>query len=238
MARSLDKDSLGMGLLLDLPMAEGTGTATTRDVAKPHHVITLTHSPAWAQLPSGQQVLSLDGANDYLSAPGASTTDLDFTTGDFTICCWTYWEGDSSDIIVGRYELDVSGWEVYYDDGDPLRTLSLRLSHGGVPARTGCYSYGWTKSNWWLMGISKSGGYPGVYPLMYRNGWAVEMNYSAGGFLTAPGTCNKDLFIGCNNGHTANHFNGKLGGLRIWNRALAPEEHRRLWDQDKHFFGL
>ncbi len=238
MPRSLDKDSLGIGLLLDLPFREGMGILGTADVAKPHHPVGMTHSPAWGALASGQTYLDLDGANDYLQCASASCTDLDFTTGDFTIACWTYWEGDSSDIIVGRYELDVSGWEVYYDDGDPLRTLSLRLSHGGVPARTGCYSYGWTKSNWWLMGISKSGAYPGVYPLMYRNGWAVEMNYSAGGFLTAPGSCANNLYIGCNNGHTANHYHGRLSGLRIWGRNLSPSEHMELFNRERGFYDV
>jgi hypothetical protein len=234
MRRGFDNIALNQGLLLSLPFREGTGTALTHDEAKPHHLVTMIHSPAWATLASGLQVLDLDGANDYLECQGPDCADLNFTTGDFSLACWCYWEGDSSDILLGRYDLSVSGWETYFDDSDPLRTLSYRASHAGDPAgdRTGCYSYGWTKSIWWLVGISRSG----LYPLMYRNGAAVATTYSAGG-VQSPATCAEDLVIGVRFSKGANHYNGKMWNPRIWGRSLSAAEWAELFQQERHLFG-
>lgn len=232
MPRGMDNDDLNADLLLSLPMREGAGILRTADVAKPHHPIVMTNPPAWATIASGLGVLDFDGS-DYMDCAAASCADLDFTNDDFSLACWVYWEGVSSDIIAGRYVLDASGWEMYLDDTDPLRTLTLRFHHGGVPTRTACYSLGWTKSIWWLLGISRSG----AYPLHYRNGLEVEASYSAGG-LTDPVTSANDLVIGARYDHSANLYDGKMQGLRIWERKLEPWEHREIFHRERALFGV
>jgi hypothetical protein len=227
--QGFDNLSLNRELLLSLPFREGTGTILTQDEARPHHLVTMIHSPAWATLASGLQVLDLDGANDYLECQGADCADLDFTTGDFSLSCWCYWEGMTggvADILMGRYELSVSGWELYFDDSDPLRTLNLRVHHAGDPAgdRTAGYSLGWTKDTWWLVGLSRSG----AYPLMYRNGAAVAMTYSAGG-IANPSTCAEDLVIGVRYTKNVNFYDGKMWGPRIWGRSLSAAEWSELF---------
>ncbi len=233
MSRSFDRDSLDSQLLLSLPMREGAGTLGTADVAKPHHPVLMTHAPAWTQLsPSGAYCLAFDGANDYMSCLGASSADLDFTSGDFSIACWAYLTVGSSDILVGRYLTDVSGWEVYFTEGPPTY-FNLRCHHGGVPARTSANCQGWVASTWTLFGISRSG----AYPLFYFNGIQQAMSYDAGG-IQNPVTDAHDLVIGINNGKNANHLNGRIQGLRIWGRCLTPLEQRSIWLRERHLFGV
>jgi hypothetical protein len=85
--RSLDKDPINTGLLLSIPMFEGVGSSVVADVARPHHPITQVHAPGWTQLASGIWVMDFL-FDDYLSCLGASCTDLNFTTGDFSVTAW------------------------------------------------------------------------------------------------------------------------------------------------------
>lgn len=226
MARSLDKDTLGHGLLLDLPFYEGTGAAVVRDIARPHHVVSQSNAPTWTQLPSGQWVMTFNGVNEYLSATGASTTDLDFTTGDFSIAMWAYIEAmDSAMILAGRYELDASGWELYSFDWK----LCLRFSQAG--GHTGCYGEDYSPDVWQLMGVSRTG----AYPRFWRDGREMQAGYEAGG-MTDPVASAQDLVIGVRYSKNANYLNGKIGGLRIWNRALEPYEHRRIFHEERHLY--
>lgn len=228
MARSLDKDTLGHGLLLSLPFSEGVGTATVKDIARPHHLVSQANSPAWTQLPSGQPVMSFNGVNEYLSATGASTADLDFVAGDFSIAMWAYIEDMSSAMILaGRYELDVSGWELYTFN----YYLNLRISTGGADPSVSCYGKTYNPDTWMLLGLSRAG----AYPRFWRDGREMEATYETGG-IPNPTTSAQDLVIGVRYSKNANYLNGKLGGLRIWNRALEPYEHRRIYDEERHLY--
>lgn len=236
--RGIDNSLLYDDLLLSLPFEEGSGTIRTQDVAKPHHLVTQIHAPVWTTLASGLQVLDFDGANDYMECQAADCADLDFTAGDFSIACWCYWEGATggvADILMGRYELSVSGWELYFDESDPLITLNLRVHHAGDPAgdRTSGYSLGWTKDNWWLAGISRSG----AYPSMYRNGLGVDMAYSAGG-IANPATCAEDLVIGVRYTKNINFYDGKMWNPRIWDRKLESWEHMEIFNRERALFGV
>ncbi len=228
MARSLDKDALGSGLLLSLPFFEGSGAAVVRDIARPHHVVSQTNAPTWSQLPSGQYVMTFNGINEYLSGTGAGTADLDFTSGDFSIVMWAYIDYmDSAMILAGRYELDASGWELYTFN----YYLNLRSHQAG--AHTSCYGKTYNPDVWMLMGLSRSG----AYPRFWRDGREMEATYEAGG-IANPVTSAQDLVIGVRYSKNANYLSGKLGGFRIWNRALEPYEHRRIFDEERHLYDV
>ncbi len=218
-------------LLLSLPFREATGTVLTQDVAKPHHPVTLVHAPVWTTLASNLQVLDFDGVNDYMQCLAASCVDLDFTVGDFSLAFWVYPDDLSgTGIILGRYELNVSGWECYIGTAS---YMTLRANHGGVPARTAASGNGITESAWQLLGISRSG----AYPLMYRNGIPLPMVYDPGG-ITNPVTSPQDLVIGVRYTKNANYFNGKLWNPRIWGRKLEPWEHLQMFNRERHLFGV
>ena len=234
MARTFyDSISLNSDILLDLPFREGTG-AITHDVAKPHHPVTLVSTPTWASLASNLGVLELDGATEYLQALNADTADLDFMAGDYSLSIWFKWtDTGSSEILMGRYEVDVSGWETYlYTGGGSTHYLQLRHHHaGGATTRTGAYSSGWTPGTWYLFGLSRSGG----DAVMYRNGAAVETSVSVGGLID-PETCAQDLVIGTRYTKNADWYDGQLWRPRIWDRALTSAEWKVIYELEKRWF--
>lgn len=227
-----DKLSLDHNLLFDLPFREGIG-AITQDIAKPHHPVTLVNTPTWATLASNLGVLELDGATEYLQSLAADTVDLDFIATDYSIGCWFNWEVSEDDQhIIGRYRVDLDGWEVYLYQ--PNETLTLRHHHSlGATLRTACYSFGWTQNVWHFIGISRSGD----NALHYRNGMSVPSTVSLGGLID-PESNNDDLVIGARFDKGSEYFKGPMWRPRIWNRALEPWEWLELFNFERHFFGV
>ena len=204
------------------------------DRARPHHALTLNGTPpTWEVLPSGFQCLRFDGANDYLDAPAADTTDLNFTLQDYTLAAWINWEnGQDSQVVMGRYEVDVSGWELYLYQ-DPSWYLTLRQHHaGGAAIRTACYSGGWVQNTWHFMCVTKSG--PSAQ--FYRNGVALEATCNGG--LTDPETCDRDLVLGIRFTKDANWYKGFMGSPRVWDRALSVREIRMLFNCERSWVGV
>ena len=243
-----DKLSIYHDIVLDLPFREGTGTIT-HDIAKPHHPLTLNDPGGglftWGNLASGCPYLQFaavgggpaDGV--YLDCPAADTGDLDFTTGDYSLSVWLNWDstGGWSEIIMGRYGVDLDGWEIYLDISGGLNTVSQRHHHVSLAPNTNsnCFSTGWTPGNSYLLGISRIGG--DLYPVHYRNGLPLEMTYEDSGML-APDACNRDLVIGCRYTKDANWYRNMMWRPRIWARALAAWEWLQLFNMEKHWFGL
>jgi hypothetical protein len=230
MRRGFDNMALNDNLLLSLPFREGTGTVLTHDEAKPHHPISLVHAPTWATVAgSGLSVLRLNGVNEYAYCPTASCADLDFTTGDFSLACWCYVEDmGSAYSLMGRFELDASGWETFFFN----YLLTLRISTGGADPSVSCYGEDYDPDVWMLVGVSRSG----AYPLFYRDGVAVESNYEAGG-IPNPVTSARDLVIGVRDNKVSNFYNGKIWNPRIWGRNLSAAEHLEMFLQERHLFG-
>ncbi len=215
-------------ILLDLPFREATGIIT-QDVAKPHHPVALVNTPTWATLDTDLSVLSLNGANEYLQSLNADTADLGFTTGDYSVSVWLKWEdGEDSQIVMGRWELNVGGWEVYLFS--PTNLLTLRHHHaGGAAVRTGIFSAGWTRDVWHCMGISRTGGGDAVH---YRNGVPLTMT----GALEDPEATTSDLVVGTRYTKDANFFKGPLWRPRAWNRILTQAEWAQIYERERRWF--
>jgi len=216
-------------ILLDLPFREGVG-AITQDVAKPHHPVTLVNTPTWTSLASDLGCLALNGTNEYLRSLNASTADLGFTAGPYSLATWLYWQaGDDSQIIMGRYELDVGGWEVYLYNSPP-KYLTLRHHHaGGAAVRSAVYSAGWEFDTWYFLGISRTGGGDAIH---YRNGVPLVMT----GSLEDPEATTSDLVIGARYTINDNWFKGRLWRPRAWDRILTPAEWARLYSREAGWF--
>ena len=250
MSKAFDKLDINRDLLLGLPFREGSGVET-RDVSKLHRLLTLNDpgggSFAWGNLATGIPYLQLaavgggpaDGV--YLDCPAADTGDLDFTTGDFSIGGWFNWDatGGWSEILIGRYGVDLDGWEIYLDISGHLpigNTLSQRHHHLSLAPSTNsnCFSVGWTPGTWHFMGISRSGG--SLYPEHFREAIPLEMSYQAAGMLD-PDTCNRDLVVGTRFTKDANWYRNMLWNLRIWGRALTREDWLFILHTEGHWFG-
>ncbi|KKM05731.1 hypothetical protein LCGC14_1751120 [marine sediment metagenome] len=217
-------------MVLDLPLREATGSRTS-DVAKPHHPVTLIGAPTWTQLASLLGVLEMDGTTQYGQCLGASCVDLNFMSGDYSIGGWFNWTvNEFSQIIIARYELSVSGWEVYTTQAGALNYLTLRHHHaGGATTRTGAYSIGWTPGTPWFFGISRSG----ASAQFYRNGLPVETTSDV---LIDPETCAEDLLLGVRYTKNANFLLGYLYRPRVWSRAMSAAEWLRVHDREAGWF--
>jgi len=229
-----DKLATNHQILLDLPFREAAG-AITRDVAKPHHQdVDLIDTPTWAPLVSGLGVIDLNGTSEYLELALAACADLNFMAGDYSIGCWFYWEsgGEDDQHIIGRYDVDVDGCELYLYY--PTGSLNLRHHHAvGASLRSACDSYGWTQNVWHFMGVSRSG----MAANFYRNGVAVATTCSVGGLID-PETCGEDLTIGVRFDKGSEYFKGKLWRPRIWGRVLSADEWAQIYEVEKHCLGV
>ena len=246
--KGYDKISVNHGMLLDLPLLEGSGVIT-RDVAKPHHdPITLedpgTGSFNWTTLVSGLPCLEFvrvgpaAGEGVYLECDVLDTADLDFTSGDYSIGGWIKWiDTGVSILLIGRYELSLTGWELYLWSG----ILQLRHHHasfcpGTCPPdfeRTGASSTGWTAGTWEFFGVSRSG----AYPIMYRNGVPLTMAYSPLG-IHDPDPCNMDLVIGTRYTKDMDWYSGLQSRPRVWGRSLSEAEWKGIFESEKHWYGV
>ena len=225
------------GILLDLPFYEATGSIT-RDQAKAHHYdVTLVNTPTWETIASGLGVLAFDGAADYIELDNAASADLNFEGGNYSFGAWIRWEDDGTNgILIGRYVVDVSGWEVYlWSGGGAIKYLSLRHHHagtlvGGNP-RTSCYSVGWVPDTWCFLGISRAG----VAAQHYRNGVAVTTVSDA---LVDPESNNSDLVICVRTSKDSHHYKGKLWRPRLWQRELQASDWMNIFEKERDFFGV
>ncbi len=214
-------------ILLDLPVREATGIIT-KDEAKPHHAVTMVNTPTWTTLTSGLGVIGLDGT-EYLQCLNASCADLGFTSGDYSLGLWWKITDDTqtSQILMGRYELNVGGWELYWYSLTNL--LTLRHHHaGGTETRSACYSPGWLKNVWNCMGISRSE----ENQYHYLNGTALTV---VGAVENAEATTS-DLVMGSRYTKNANFITGNIWRPRAWNRVLTATEWRIMYELEKRWF--
>lgn len=238
--KSYDKIPVNQDLLLDLQFSEGTGIVTTDRANNRKYPVDLKNTPTWNTITSGLGVLSFDSAsNEYAEIDSLDSVDLDFTSGDYSVGCWwnrTYTA--FTDILIAKYELSVSGWEIYVTDMTPAITddyLTLRHHHAGGPSlRSACYSLGWSPSIWWFMGISRDG----AWPQMYRNGEAVDTYYGPVGVYNPESAAAKDVVIGTRYTKNTNFWNGSIWGMRIWDRCLEASEWAELFRKERDFFGV
>lgn len=227
MAKHYDDLAESANILLDLPFREATGIIT-QDIAKPHHPVTLVDTPTWTQLASLLGVLTFNGTSEYGQCVGASCTDLDFTSGDYSVGGWINWTIEEfSQIVIARYELSDSGWEVYLTNDGPLNYLTLRHHHAaGATLRTGAYSLGWTPGTDWFFGISRTG----ASAQFYRNGVSVDTTSDA---LIDPETCAQDLVLGIRYTKDANRYKGNMYRPRLWYpRALSADDWLRIYTRE------
>ncbi len=232
--KSYDSIPENADILLDLPFAEGVGIET-HDVAKSHHPVSLVNTPTWGTSPSGISILDLDeSSSEYAEIDAADSTDLDFTTGDYSFGLWynSLVTAEVSQLLAGKYVVNVGGWEIYTTKADPLRYLSLRHHHaGGAGTRSSAFSLGWEFSTWWFLGISRSGS----ACQMYRNGEPVETTSELEDPETAAAS---DIVIGARYTKDANFFNGSMYGLRMWPREVVESEWKNMFDRERDFFDV
>ncbi len=227
MRPGFDKAASNYQLLLSLPFREGTG-AVTRDWSKAYREFALVSSPPWRNLDNDLTVLEFVAIADELTCPGADTADLDFTSEDFTLLCWTYHDDTSSArVIMNRGVLNTCGWEFYTAMGN----LALRTNQAGD--REGASGLGFvTTGEWQLLGMVRDG----LVGHAYLNG-AEQVTLQSDDGLLDPVACGVQTFRVGNNPHS-NFFDGMLWNPRVWNRIVSADKMRSIFESERHLFGV
>ena len=226
-----DNLPLNQGIVLDWPMTEGTGKLV-HDQSKSGSIGQLLTGGLPVMWPAAigtgfYGVYLFEVWDQYINCPAVDTTNLNFTSGDYSLACWFRWSiVEYSQILMGKYILDDSGWEVYLTNAGGLDYVSVRHHHSlGATARTSSYSTGWPVNILHCWSYSRTG----TTAQHYRNGLPVTTTSSV--LIDPESSVGNDLRLGVRFTEGANWFNGYLGRPRAWNRALTAAEHRQIYAQ-------
>ena len=222
----MDKDPINESLLLCLKMKEGSGLIT-QDWAIPHHKNpTLTGAPSWAVLASDKNVLDFDIANpDFIKILQADTVDLNFTTDDFSLGVWIYANTlSSTSFLFERGLVNTDGYQFIIGSRGKL---VFTTSQGGAIQETFTDDSTIVTEKWYFLMLTRSG----AVAKIYVNGVNVVTNPVA---HTNPLTSARDFRIGTWESELSpDSFDGKMGEVYIWERALEPKEIKRLYEMTK-----
>ena len=232
-----DNLALHHSLCLNISMDEWSAGATylTHDLSKVHHMFTV-HGATWGTIAaSGQPYLSLDGLNDYLECGAAASADLNVTTEDMTCLMWINPViGASAALLLNQGVVDVDGFEFFLF----TTNLSFRLNQGGDHtdiSAVGCLTAG----VWQLVSVTRSG----ANGQFYINGQPVA-TLGSGGLADAVSCAGGNkLLVGIQNDEVSLLYGGLIGGglrgPRIWfGKALAAAEEARIFEYERHWFGV
>jgi len=202
------------------------------DTSRFHHDLDDIVAPAeadWGQRDSGLWEKVFDG-NDYMEAGNADTLAMDGVHGGlnqgYTFMCWfTVTHGaEVSQILLGRYQLDVGGWELYFSFTGGVSSITQRHHHAGTIVdanpRSASYSEGWLQDTHWHMTLVFQGN--GTDCLHYRNGVPLAVTSSTGG-IRAMETTVQDLVMGARYTKDANWHIGPISLPLMFNYIMTPE---------------
>jgi len=232
MARTFyDNLPLNQDIVLDWPFLEGTGTLI-HDQSKSGSIGTREGAGGtiWPA-ETGQPYYGLylfQVWTQYINCPAADCPNLNFTSGDYSLACWFNWSvgTDTSQILMGKYILSDSGWEVYLTESGGIYYLTVRHHHSlGASLRTASYSIGWLPSTLHCWSYSRTG----TTAQHYMNGLPIAT--VSGTLIDPESSAALDLRCGCRFTEDSNWLNAYLGRPRAWSRALTAAEHRQIFAQ-------
>jgi len=227
MSAGYDNLALNHQMVLDLPFEEMTGLVTYCN-AQSDIVATLNGVPTWQQFINGLQYMDFDPTNpDWLEAPAADTTGLDFTAGNFSVGIWVRVDDLSANrMLFCRGLLNTDGWHcaILMDGSFVLYTNQNAASQSSLSA-TGEV----VVATWYLLGFSRDG----ASVRCYKNGRDVT---DTEGTHVDPLTSARDLHIGIYDPENASMFDGGLHRPRAWSRALSSAEWAQLYNMEMAMF--
>lgn len=234
--KGYDNLDINRNLVLDLSLREGSGIIA-RDESKSRYQLTLSGPPAWTQLASGKNVLTLNPATpDFLQAAIASVPNLDFTTQDFSFAIWLSMTSlASSQVIINHGSLPptTSGYSITFATGTNTINFTSQQFPGMVQQQ-----WVWTAANsmslgYHLIGIRRVGA---DVKIIIDNG---EPGYSVKQNIGNPQTNVQKFLVGVANNETSNPLNGTIGRVRVWRgRALTINDFKYIWNSERHLYGV
>jgi hypothetical protein len=182
---------------------DGTNGSTTivDSSPNPKTVIALGNAQiSTAQSKFGGSSLAFDGSGDYLSV--ATSADLGFGTGDFTIETW-FWRADSGQqhIYNGRRGTTVNTSLLYLNSSTQLTYYAdgaVRISSSSVPPA----------NDWCHIAVCRGSG----STRLFLDGVQVGSTYSDSIDYAAPLV---SLYLGCNDSAGGSFVSGYIDDLRV-----------------------
>ncbi len=165
---------------------------------------------------NSNQAYQFDGDGDFIDI---GVIDL-ATTDYFSFCAWVKTESSVlGAIIAHRYDNSPFNWRVLRMDGDGTTRFHIRDANSIVQTRSTTTlndnKWHFIVATYSMSGIS-----------IYIDG---ELNISASG--NANNIENTILYIGARAGYSDSHFSGIIDDIRIYNRALTPQEITSLYEE-------
>ena len=211
---------LGKGLVLYLPFEEGKGSATLDWSGNDNSGI--IKGATWTNGKIGK-ALSFDGTDDYVDCGNDSSLNI---TDAITIGVWVYYKKKP-----GKWPAFVSKWNNY--KGYMLwQRANLNIAFGvWDEAGNGYYAGEITLTEGWhhLVGVYD----PSLSSdnvKLYVDGKQIGETADFTGKISIS---DYPLYIGCVSGQ---YFSGIIDEVRIYNRALSPEEIKALYEATKPLF--
>lgn len=210
--------SLQQGLVLDMPLTSNY----TKTVTAGSQIMTdkTPHSNDGQNYGAtvGSDSTSFDGVNDYISI---SSSDYRFGSGDFTTSLWA-----NTDVLDGSYDglitTDIGGdaaWKIIRDLGEGF----FKAKYNGTTLNYPTITTG----TWHMYSMIKSGTNLSIY-------FDGSLTNSSSCANTHPVAATSLVFgsYRINDATSGNHmFDGSLGNVKIYNRALSPQEVESLYVQ-------
>ncbi len=231
---SYDKKPINQNILVDMCLDEYGGPNTrTNDKAKAHHPFTLSGC-VWGSLVNVLPYLTLNPAiPDFVQCPGGVSTDVNFTSEDFTLFACVNGNPAGAGLILDQGRVDVDGWQWFvFGNNISLRTNQLG-AHTEIAA-VGAF----TPSVNQIVAVTRQGG-SGQF---YVNGLSVVTTLGAGLNNAVSAAGGRKLLVGVQENEITNGWRGRIYGSecspKIWNRALTAAEILEITNSIRHWLGV
>jgi len=220
---NLYQPKAGDGCVLWLPGQDDAYSATIRDRSGLNNNGTITGA-TWARTGKGLWYLSFDGIDDYATIPAASSLEVE-TVG--TLEVWT--KADAPEDLGFLLGFNTGGAaadsRLSIENGGVWRA---RLS-GGVTAQT--ISWSTVTTDWVHLLVT----WDSTLVKLFTNGIQFGSNVTQ---TQIPELTGVNFIIAKNVYGGTWWYEGKVGVVRLYNRALTPAEIQNHYQQERHFFGV
>ncbi len=202
----------------------GTGTRIY-DISGSGYYGDFTNGASYGTASNG--VVRFDGIDDYIN------TNLQYTVpagGSFTIGVWFKGIGhfnSNNDVLVMSYSGNPVGWAIYQAMNGKF--LAFSRDNNSVDS-TYLYSTTTTNTNQWFYGVYKKSG--NTFSL-YVNGVLETTSTANLGAITL----SNSMRIG-NHPSTSQPYNGSIGSVQVYNRALTDAEILHNFNSGRSRFGI
>ncbi len=211
---------LSDGLICALPMSEGSGTTLT-DISGNGNDATLVNTPTWGSGTLGPE-LSFDSAS---TERGTLPVDLDDGSGAFSVSTWFKTANAvNAQTLAGRYVsgTDIRWFLALYADG----SVHFRCCDSNLNVTYAATSLIAVRDDSWHMATGIFDPATGSCSIYVDGAFGSATTGLTGATLNT--ACVQVPDVGAFGG--ANWlFDGELGDIRMWNKALTAAEVKRLY---------